>query len=126
MIPASSQIHRFDCIIRCPSLCRFSDTGNDETLHARWRPASEKRQGTKSRWVERGGCRRRYGDFAAGFALLRLEGCGRRARFSSKDAGARGWKRVDRTLADPIEGGVAVQSRELMRVRSLPAVSQQE
>ena len=107
-------------------VCRFSDAWDGEAVWALAWPASEKRQGTKSRWVVRGGCRGRYGDFAAGLGLLRLEGCGRRARFSSKDAGARGWKRVDRTLADPIEGGVAVQSRELMRVRSLPVVSQQE
>jgi hypothetical protein len=70
--------------------------------------------------------RGRYGDFTAGFGLLRLERRGWCARFSSKDAGSRGWERVDRTLADLIEGSVAVQSRELMRVRSLPAASQQE
>jgi len=29
----------------------FSDTGNDEAVDARWRPASEKRQGRKSRSV---------------------------------------------------------------------------
>jgi len=29
-------------------LCRFSAAGNDEPLHALWRPAAEKRQGTKS------------------------------------------------------------------------------
>ena len=29
---------------------------DDETIHALWRPASEKRQGTKSRWVTGGGC----------------------------------------------------------------------
>ena len=32
-------------------LCRFSAAGNDEPLHALWRPAAEKRQGTKSREV---------------------------------------------------------------------------
>ncbi len=34
-----------------PLLCRFSDAGNDEALHTLMRPASEKRQGTKSRRV---------------------------------------------------------------------------
>jgi hypothetical protein len=33
----------------CLLLCRFSDAGNHEALHALIRPASEKRQGTKSR-----------------------------------------------------------------------------
>ena len=35
----------------CPLLCRFSAAGNDEPLHALWRPVAEKRQGTKSREV---------------------------------------------------------------------------
>src|ERR1700694_6247641 len=70
---------------------------DDETLPALRRPASEKRQGTKSRWVTGRGCRGRYGDFAAGLGLLRLERCGRRARFSSKGPGLRGWKSVERT-----------------------------
>jgi hypothetical protein len=69
---------------------------DDETLPALRRPAAEKRQGTKSRWVTGRGCRGRYGDFAAGLGLLRLERCGRRARFSSKGPGLRGWKRVER------------------------------
>jgi hypothetical protein len=34
------------------ALCRFSDADNDEVLDALWRPASEKRHGTKSREVE--------------------------------------------------------------------------
>jgi hypothetical protein len=34
-------------------LCRFLDAGNDETLLALRRPASKKRQGTKSREVRR-------------------------------------------------------------------------
>jgi len=71
-------------------------------------------------------CRGRYGDFAAGLGLLRLDRCGRRARFSSKGRGLRGWKRVERAKGDPIEGGVGVQSMEMMRVPSLPAANQQE
>jgi hypothetical protein len=47
-------------------MCRFSDAGNDETLHALMRPAFEKRQGTKSRSVVHWWCRGRYGDLAAG------------------------------------------------------------
>jgi hypothetical protein len=36
---------------------RFSDAGTHDANHALRRPASEKRQGTKSRWVGHGGCR---------------------------------------------------------------------
>jgi hypothetical protein len=50
---------------QCPLLCRFSDAGDDETLHALMRPAFEKRQGTKSRSVGQQRCRGRYGDLAA-------------------------------------------------------------
>jgi hypothetical protein len=33
----------------CRLVCRFSDAGNDVVARMLWRPASEKRQGTKSR-----------------------------------------------------------------------------
>jgi hypothetical protein len=36
-------------------LCRFLGRRHDEAIHALWRPASEKRQGTKSREVGGGG-----------------------------------------------------------------------
>jgi hypothetical protein len=51
--------------LECPLLCRFSDAGNDEARHTLGRPASEKRQGTKSREVRHGRCRGLYGDLAA-------------------------------------------------------------
>ena len=41
---------------------RFLDAGDDEPLNPLIRPASEKRQGTKSRSVGQRRCRRRYGD----------------------------------------------------------------
>ena len=39
-------------LLRCmsPDLRRFSDAGTHDANHAFRRPASEKRQGTKSRW----------------------------------------------------------------------------
>ena len=48
-------------------MCRFSAAGKHTTFHALWRPAAEKRQGTKSRRrvVLRPG-RGRYGDLAMG------------------------------------------------------------
>src|SRR5258708_38248048 len=52
-----------------PKVCRFSAAGNDEPLHALWRPAAEKRQGTKSRAMVQRRCRRRYGGFATGDGL---------------------------------------------------------
>ena len=41
-------------------MCRFLGRRNDVTLHALMRPASEKRQGTKSRSVVHRRCGGRY------------------------------------------------------------------
>jgi len=41
--------------LECRQLCRFLGRRDDEIIHALWRPASEKRQGTKSREVGGGG-----------------------------------------------------------------------
>jgi hypothetical protein len=51
-------------------LCRFLDAGNDETLLALRRPASKKRQGTKSREVWRRLYRERYGDLIFAPAVM--------------------------------------------------------
>jgi hypothetical protein len=48
-----------------PLLCRFSDAGMTRAIHALRRPASEKRQGTKSREAGTGGAAGVYGDLAA-------------------------------------------------------------
>jgi hypothetical protein len=67
-------------LLRCVSLllCRFSDAGNDGAIDALGRPASEKRQGRKSRSVVQRRCGVRYGDLAAGLGLKRSNrsGCG--------------------------------------------------
>ena len=55
-----------------------------DAIHALRRPASEKRQGRKSREVGHWRCRGCYGDLAAGFGLMRLDRIGCRDRFSAK------------------------------------------
>src|SRR5713101_2617510 len=62
---------------------------DDETLHALRRPASEKRQGTKSRDVSSGGAagsgfRGRYGDLAAGSGSRICDRSGCCDRFAAK------------------------------------------
>jgi hypothetical protein len=53
-------------------LCRFSDAGNYEPFHPLMRPASEKRQGTKSRReVVRRRCRKLYGVLVTGVSWRR-------------------------------------------------------
>ncbi len=43
----------------------YRERRHDEPNHALWWPASEKRQGTKSRWVKHGRCSGLYGGLAA-------------------------------------------------------------
>jgi len=71
-VPLRLRACRREWLGRCPVLCRFSAAGNDEPLHALWRPAAEKRQGTKSRAMVQRRCRRRYGDLATGYGLRRF------------------------------------------------------
>src|SRR5260221_7785607 len=54
---------------------------HDEPFHALWRPASKKRQGTKSREVAHWRCNGRYGDLMAAPSSrvdVTSTGCGRR------------------------------------------------
>src|SRR5260221_11619780 len=53
--------------MQCRPLCFVQVFGrrDDDTIHALLRPASKKRQSTKSREVGHRRCRGRYGDFAA-------------------------------------------------------------
>ena len=46
---------------------------HDGAIDALMRPATKKRQGTKSRWGEAGRCRERYGDLAAAAGLMSLD-----------------------------------------------------
>ena len=64
-------------------LRRFSDAGTHDTSHALRRPASEKRQGTKSRWGNVGECRS-YGDFAAGSGVDVVERGGNVDSFATR------------------------------------------
>src|SRR5450631_2872597 len=64
-----------------PFVCRFLDAGMTTPSQALWRPASKKRQGTKSREVWHWRCSGRYGDLMAapGWRVnVTPTGCGRR------------------------------------------------
>jgi hypothetical protein len=81
-------------VVHC-ALCRFSAAGMTGS------PRAEVAGGRKAPRHEIAGsvwqrCRGRYGDFAAGLGLLRLERCSRGARLSLQDCGLRGWKGVGR------------------------------
>ena len=100
--------------------------GTHDANHALRRPASEKRQGTKSRWVGHGGCSGRYGDLAAALVWRGSGGSGRRDRFGSEDGGTCRYIAVDRTVRDQVGGAAAGQSGRAARSCALPAVIQHE
>jgi hypothetical protein len=74
-----------------------------KTIHALWRPASEKRQGRKSRWVGHWRCRGLYGELASGCGAGRYDRSGRAGRFGSKVGCASGREGVKGVLRDPID-----------------------
>jgi hypothetical protein len=58
---------------------------HDDPFHALWRPASKKRQGTKSREVVHWWCNGRYGDFmAARISMVDVTPTGRGRRICTQ------------------------------------------
>ena len=104
----------------------FSDAGRDEAIHALGRPASEKRQGTKSREVGHRRCDGLYGDLAAASGLRKLEGSGRGNCFGSRDECAGRGERAGRMLREKIGGASAGQSNGPTQASALPGEGQQE
>src|SRR5712664_1186383 len=74
----------------------------------------------------RGRCRGRYGDFAAGSGLLRLDCNGCRDRLAAKCGRIRRCERAIWTWRDGIGGGSAGESEVVMRAWALPSESRQE
>jgi hypothetical protein len=99
MLSPNAQRELSTLFVRCMSqqLCRFLDAGNDEMLLARRRPASKKRQGTKSREVSHRLSNERYGNLVLTPAVMvgailaqgDLEGCARRLEESNGPLGSR-------------------------------------
>jgi hypothetical protein len=66
MIAVANEIERApfpQCM--SPIVCKVFGRRHDDPFHALWRPASKKRQGTKSREVGHRRCNGRYGDLMA-------------------------------------------------------------
>jgi hypothetical protein len=75
---------------------------NAETIRALWQPASEKRQGRKSRSVVQRRCGGRYGDFAAACWLRKFDEIGRFAWFSLEHEWARSGDGSNRILREKL------------------------
>ena len=113
---ASRHHFRYCAGFRTPAIADQSNT--------RGLPASEKRQGRKSRSVVQRRCGVRYGDLAAGLELMRLD----RSRCSGRFAVNRGWLHRGEgaigTLHDGICGAKTGQCRGRTRACLRPAASQ--
>jgi hypothetical protein len=97
-----------------------------ETIDARWGPASEKRQGRKSRSVVQ---RRRgwvYGDLAPEPDVRSLDLSGCRDGFAAKHGLACRCERALGALRDKICDVTVGESSEALRAWAVPAESQQE
>jgi hypothetical protein len=99
---------------------------DDEAIPAHRRQASEKRQGTKSREVGHRRCSGRYGDFAAGSGLRRLDRSGCDGRVSATRRRVRRYERAFWASRDKIGGATAGESSTPMRAWALPAESRPE
>jgi hypothetical protein len=97
-----------------------------ETIHALGRPASERRQGRKSRWVKHKRCSGLYGGLAAGWGARRFDRSGRAGRFGSKVGCARERERANGMLRDPISHAVSGQSGVSTQVGAPPVESRPE
>src|SRR5258708_19769999 len=96
---------------------------NAKIIHALWRPASEKRQGTKSRGVGHRRCSGRYGDLAAAWVSGTLKRGGRSDRFTLKRGRACRGEQADRTLRQKICGAIAARPAEPPQPGPLPPTS---
>jgi hypothetical protein len=99
---------------------------NAETIRALWQPASEKRQGRKSRSVVQRRCGVRYGELAARPSVRSLDWSGCRDGFAAQHGFARRCERAVGALNDKISGATAGESSKPLRALTLPAKSQQE
>jgi hypothetical protein len=62
----------------------YRERRNVEPIHALWRPASEKRRGTKSRWVGHWRCRGLYGELSGASGSKRMRRSGRAHGFGPR------------------------------------------
>jgi hypothetical protein len=101
--------------------CRDADP-----IHARRRPASEKRQGTKSRWVGRRRCRGLYGELSGALGSKRMTRSGRAHGFGRRRGCACRAERADRGVVDRECAGDAGQSDGPAQAGAVPVEIRRE
>ena len=99
---------------------------NAEAIHALWRPASEKRQGTKSRWVGHWRCRGLYGELSGASGSKRMTRSGRADGFGPRRGCPCRAERTDRAFVDQNGGGDAGQFDGPTQAGAMPAEIRRE
>jgi hypothetical protein len=99
---------------------------NAQPFHALRRPASEKRQGTKSRWVGHWRCRVLYGELSAASGSKRMRRSGRAHGFDPRRGCPCRADRADRGGVDQNGAGDAGQSDAPMRACAMPVEIRRE
>ena len=89
---------------------------HDEAIDALMRPATEKRQGTKSRWSAWWRCREHYGDLVAAASLVSLDCSG----WGDRCAGEQGDWRAGVALRGDVCGVRSGKIGDLARAQALP------
>jgi hypothetical protein len=99
---------------------------NVEPIHAFGRPASEKRQGTKSRWVGHWRCRGLHGELSGGAGLKEDDAKRSSPGFDPRRGGPGGAERADRGFVDQNGAGEAGQSDGPTQARAMPVEIRRE
>jgi hypothetical protein len=99
---------------------------NAEPIHALRRPASEKRQGTKSRWVGRWRSRGLYGELRAASGSKRMTRSGRADGFGLRRGCPCRAERADRGFVDRNGAGDAGQSDGPTQAGAMPVEIRRE
>ena len=99
---------------------------NAEPIHAFRRPASEKRQGTKSRWVGHWRCRGLYGELSGASGSKRMTRSGRAHGFGPRRGCPCRAERADRGFVDQNGAGDAGQSDGPTQAGAMPVEIRRE
>ena len=99
---------------------------NVEPIRALGRPASEKRQGTKSRWVGHWRCRGLYGELSGASSSKRMTRSGRAHGFGPRRRCRCGAERADRGFVDQNGAGDAGPSDGPTQAGAMPVEIRRE
>ena len=110
----------------CAGCVQVFGRRNAEPIHALWRPASEKRQGTKSRWVGHWRCRGLYGELSGASGSKRMTRSGRAHVFGPRRGCPCRAERADRGFVDRNGAGDAGQSDGPTQAGTMPVEIRRE